>query len=163
MKMDSQFLLSGTYKKDIKFYNNLFRPKRAYLGRAFTCMGIFTPSLMGTEIFPLSPKQEKLYHAVATDGPINHFDGDNDESFIDDIKTYMSQVLVSRRPNNQKKPDFLVRWNNDFNEDWAQKFPHASHRIFERSSRRIELTAEEQSAATFSISPNLYGDRQVIT
>ena len=116
---------------------------------------------MGTEIFPLSPKQEKLYHAVATDGPIDHFDGDMDESFSDDIKTFMSQVLVSQRPNNQKKSEFLVRWNNDYNEDWAQKFPHATHRIFERSSRRIHLTADEQAAASFSVSPNLYDTKQV--
>ena len=124
-------------------------------------MGIFTPSLMGTEIFPLSPKQEKLYHAVATDGPINHYDGDTDESFVDDIKTYMAQILVSQRPNNQRKTNFLVRWDNDFDEDWAQKFPYASHRIFERNPRRIQLTSEEQSAATFSLSPNLYVERQV--
>ena len=124
-------------------------------------MGIFTPSLIGTEIFPLSPKQEKMYHAVATDAPINHFDGDSDETFLDDIKTHMSAVLVSNRPNNQSKPDFLVRWNNDFNEDWAQKFPHASHRIFERNPRRIQLTADEQSAESFSLSPNLYVEKQV--
>ena len=124
-------------------------------------MGIFTPNLIGTSIFPLSPKQEKLYHAVATDGPINHFDGDSDETFIDDIKRFMAPVLASNRPKNQAKSNFLVRWNNDFDQDWTQKFPLASYRIFERASNRIELSAAEQSAASFPLSPNLYVDKQV--
>ena len=124
-------------------------------------MGIFTPNLIGTSIFPLSPKQEKLFHAVATDAPVNHFDGDIDENFIDDIKRFMAPVLASHRPNNQSKSNFLVRWNNDFDQDWQQKFPLASHRIFERASNRIELSAAEQSAAAFPLSPNLYVDKQV--
>ena len=124
-------------------------------------MGIFTPNLIGTSIFPLSPKQEKLYHAVATNGPVNHFDGDIDENYMDDIKRFMAPVLASHRPNNQEKPNFLARWNNDFNQDWQQKFPLASHRIFERASNRIELSTAEQSAAAFSLSPNLYVDKHV--
>ena len=124
-------------------------------------MGIFTPNLIGTEIFPLSPKQEKLYYAVAVNGPINHFDGDVDESFVDDIKRFMDPVLVSLRPNNQTKPEFLVRWENDFDDDWCQKFPYATHRIFERNNIRIALTATESAAASFSLSPNLYVGDQV--
>lgn len=133
------------------------------MGRAFSCMGIFTPNLIGTKIFPLPPKQEKMYYAVATDGHINHFDGDMDQPFVDDIKIHMAPILASMKPKNQHKKDFLTRWNNDFNADWNQKFPYASHRIFERSSRRIELTTEEQSAVSFSLSPNLYVDKHVST
>ena len=124
-------------------------------------MGIFTPNLIGTEVFPLAPKQEKLYYSVAQNGPINHFDGDVDESFVDDIKNFMQPVLASIKPNNQKKHNFLARWDNEFQEDWEQKFPYASHRITERSSNRIWLSATECSAASFSLSPNLYVDNQV--
>ena len=124
-------------------------------------MGIFTPNLIGSEVFPLAPKQEKLYYYVATDGPVNHFDGDVDESFMDDIKRFMKPVLASLKPKNQRKENFLARWENEFEEDWMQKFPYASHRIRERNSQRHWLSMTECSAQSFSFSPNLYEDDQV--
>ena len=64
------------------------RPKKAFRGRAFLSFGNAIKPLHGTEIFPLSPKQEKLYYKVATNSTIDHYDGELDQTFLDDIKRF---------------------------------------------------------------------------
>ena len=108
--------------------DTILRPKKAFRGRAFPSFGNLIKPLHGTMIFPLSPKQEKLYFKVATNSPIDHYDGDQDQSFMDNIKLFMTPILESIFPSNQTSETFLCRRRNIFKEDWESKFPLASNR-----------------------------------
>ena len=109
----------------------LKRPKKAFRGRAFPSFGNLIKPLHGSIIFPLSPKQEKLYFKVATNAPIDHYDGDLDPIFVDDIKKFMEPVLESFFPSVQNAQRFLCRRKNYYAQDWKAKFPLASNRIDE--------------------------------
>ena len=111
----------------------ILRPKKACRGRAFLSFGNLIKPLHGTIIFPLSPKQEKLYFKVANNSSIDHYDGDQDQSFMDNIKLYMEPILESFFPSNQTSPTFLCRRRNVYKEDWEVKFPFASNRIEEQN------------------------------
>ena len=137
------------------------RPKKAFLGRAFLSFGNFIKPLHGTKIFPLSPKQEKLYFKVATDSPIDHYDGETDQTFMDDIKKFMKPILESFLPNDQLHPRFLFRRRNKFLANWRAKFPLASNRIMEYSG----LMGEDDSfysITDFEQNQNIYDGFQTL-
>ena len=92
--LDLQNVQSDPVYEDKPCTGFQLRPKRAFWGRAFVGFGQFAPSLHGTTIFPLPPRQELMYYQVATDGNIDHFDGEPDSTFIDDIKTFMGPVWM---------------------------------------------------------------------
>ena len=71
---------------------------------------------------------------MATNSSIDHYDGDLDQTFIDDIKKFMAPVLESFFPSFQTASRFLCRKRNNFEEDWAVKFPLASNRINEKNA-----------------------------
>ena len=85
------------------------RPKKAFRGRAFLSFGNAIKPLHGTEIFPLSPKQEKFYFKVASNSSIDHYDGELDQTFLDDIKRFMNPIMESLSPEDQKDHTFLNR------------------------------------------------------
>ena len=134
------------------------RPRRAYRGRAFVGFGNVCPVLHGTVIFPLPPKQEKVYFNVANDGAIDHYDGDPNPAFMDDIKQHMHYVMASLQPERQTLATFLARTNNfDFNREWREKFPFSSHRLHEHNAMHTEGLEIERNAATLH-DPSLYLD-----
>ena len=135
------------------------RPKRAFRGRAFVCFGNIVPTLFGTSIFPLAPKQEKMYYNVATETSIDHFDGELDQSFLDDIRTFMQPVLDSMAPECQKSDFFLTRRDNkSFVSQWATKFPYASNRILEFNAHHKEPPSIERNAGSH-YTPERYDQR----
>ena len=132
------------------------RPKRAFRGRAFVGFGNLVPCLHGKSIFPLPPKQEKLYFNVATDSVLDHFDGELDPSYQDDIKKHMKLVMDSMRPERQRLGTFLTRAENKFfNQEWRVKFPFASHRLSEYNSAHSEVIDIEKSVGGY-YSPEMY-------
>lgn len=125
------------------------RPRRAFRGRFFPNMGMFTPMLIGTEVFPITPKQEKAEFEIATGAPINHFDGDIVEDYIDDIKVHWRQILESMDPICQNDSRFLCRYNNPkFIDQWKVKFPFAKHRILEYGANNTKGSALSTVTAT---------------
>ena len=128
------------------------RPKRAFRGRAFPCFGNIVPPLFASNIFPMAPKQEKMYFNVASDTNIDHFDGELDSSFLDDIRTFMQPILDSFMPESQNSNKFLVRRDNpNFVGQWATKFPLASHRILEYNHAHANpIEIERHAGAEFS-------------
>ena len=147
------------FDDDVINHGTQYRSKRAFLGRPFPCFGFITPMLIGTQVFPLAPKQEKLFFTVATDGPMDHYDGEPDHTYLDDIRRYMDPVLAALQPNRQSRPEFLNRAQNDFHADWLAKFPFASHRLFAYCGMRRQMTEAEMSA--FQFTENLYSERVV--
>ena len=116
------------------------RPKRAFWGRAFIGMGQFCPNLHGTSIFPLPPRQEKMYYNVATNAPLDHMDGELDPIFMDDIKIYMKPILGSLNPPTQNRAGFLSRLDKLVYVDWKTKFPYASHRLQDFNSAYSQVS-----------------------
>ena len=139
------------------------RPKALYRGRYFPCFGILCGPLVGTEIFPLPPRMEKLHYAVAKDLPLDHYDGEPQSQYLDDIKTYMDPILKSQFTSN--RTNFLFRQNNDsFEVDWQRKFPYASHRFGEHNAVRKHIRPEERfnkSSDEFSLFQN-YSEGKLI-
>ena len=132
------------------------RPKRAFRGRAFVGFGNLVQCLHGSSVFPLPPKQEKLYFNVATDACLDHFDGDLDSTYQDDIKRHMKLVMDSMRPERQKLKTFLTRAENKFfNQEWKIKFPFSSHRLQEFNSMHSEAIDIEKSVGGH-YSPEMY-------
>ena len=129
------------------------RPKRAFRGKAFVSMANLITPLMGTKILPAAPKQEKLYYNVAMEGNIDHFDGEYDVTFADDIKAYMKPVLQSLHPVCQRRQSFLSRRDNKyFTQEWNEKFPLASIRIMEYNAVHTEPTDAEKEASDVNMS-----------
>ena len=147
-----------TAPEAVKPSNFELRPRRAYRGRAFVGFGNIVPVLHGTVVFPLPPKEEKLYFNVANDGAIDHYDGEANHSFIDDIKAYMDLVMASLQPERQNLVTFLSRTNNMyFNSEWRRKFPFSSHRLHEHSAMHDPSHQLERTAAS-SYDPVMYLD-----
>ena len=135
------------------------RQKALFKGRYFPSFGILCSPLAGTEIFPISPKMEKLHFAVAADMPVDHFDGEPQQQYLDDIKEYMQPIFASYQLSNRAK--YLHRYKNpNFNEEWATKFPYASHRFKEGNAIRGKVGAEEVFRVTLESNPNLMDEYQ---
>ena len=129
------------------------RQKALYHGRYFPCFGLFCAPLAGTEIFPFSPKMEKLHFAVATDQPVDHLDGEPQSQYLDDIKNYMTPVLIANAKIIQDR--FLYRYANDFEGDWQLKFPFASHRFGQMPYVAKEI-GDEERFTTFESRPDQF-------
>ena len=111
------------------------RQKALFRGRYFTSFGLICPPLAGTEIFPMAPRMEKIHFAVAADMPLDHFDGEPQQHYFDDIKSYMKPIFKSYQLSNRDR--YLHRFKNaNFDEEWRTKFPFASHRFFEGNAVR---------------------------
>ena len=139
------------------------RQKALFKGRYFPSFGLLCPPLAGTEIFPLSPKMEKIHFAVAADMPLDHFDGEPQQQFLDDIKEYMQPIFESYQLSSKDR--YLHRFKNpDFNEEWAKKFPYASHRFQEGNAIRTKVGADEVFKGNFESNSNLLeGYRENLT
>ena len=130
------------------------RQKALFKGRYFPSFGLICPPLAGTEIFPISPRMEKIHFAVAADLPMDHFDGEPQQQYIDDIKSYMAPIFASYQVSNKDK--YLHRFKNpNFNEEWAKKFPYSSHRFQEGNAIRRKVGPDEVFKVNFDTNPNL--------
>ena len=135
------------------------RQKALFKGRYFPSFGLICAPLAGTEIFPISPKMEKLHFAVAADMPLDHFDGEPQQQYLDDIKQYMDPIFQSYQVSNRDK--FLHRYKNpNFNEEWAQKFPYSSHRFQEGNAIRGKIGEKEVFKVTLETNPDLLENYQ---
>ena len=130
------------------------RQKALFKGRYFPSFGLLCPPLAGTEIFPVSPRMEKLHFAVAAEMPMDHFDGEPQQQYLDDIKEYMAPIFESYQLSNKDR--YLHRFKNpNFNDEWSKKFPYASHRFQEGNSIRSKVGAEEVFKVNLETNPNL--------
>ena len=130
------------------------RQKALFKGRYFPSFGTLCPPLNGTEIFPISPRMEKLHFAVAADLPMDHFDGEPQQQYLDDIKGYMAPIFASYQVSNKDK--YLHRFQNpNFENEWAEKFPYASHRFKEGNAIRKKVGAAEVFKVNLNTNPNL--------
>ena len=133
------------------------RQKALFKGRYFPSFGIFCPPLAGTEIFPMAPRMEKLHFAVAAEMPLDHYDGEPQQQFLDDIKEYMKPVFQSYQLSNKDR--YLQRFKNkDFNDEWNTKFPFSSHRFHEGNAIRTTVGANEVFKVNLINSPDLFSD-----
>ena len=97
---------------------------------------------------------EKLHFAVAADLPVDHFDGEPQQQYLDDIKEYMGPIFESYQLSSKDR--YLHRFKNpNFNEEWAKKFPYASHRFHEGNSIRGKVGADEVFKVNLETNPNL--------
>lgn len=138
--------------------NNLLAPARQkalFRGRYFTSFGILCAPLAGTEIFPMAPRMEKIHFAVAADMPLDHFDGEPQQQYFDDIKDHMKTVFKSYQLSSRDR--YLHRFKNSFFDDeWRSKFPFASHRFFEGNAVRGEIGKDEKFTTSLEANPTLF-------
>ena len=131
------------------------RQKALFQGRYFTSFGILCAPLAGTEIFPMAPKMEKVHFAVAADMPLDHFDGEPQQHYFDDIKNHMKLVFKSYQLSNRDR--YLHRFKNyNFDDEWRTKFPFASHRFFEGNAVRGDIGEAEKFKTSLEKNPNLF-------
>ena len=83
------------------------RPKNLFQGVYFPCMGYILTGgvLAGTEVFPFSPKQEKLHFMHATKAPLGHLDGQENGAYLDSILVHMQIKMEAW--DYPTRPDFL--------------------------------------------------------
>ena len=131
------------------------RKKALYRGRYFPCFGLLCAPLAGTEIFPYSPKMEKLHFVVMMDMPLDHFDGEPHSKYLDDIKAHMRLVFDSYQTSTKDR--FLYRHkNNELDEQWEMKFPFCSHRFYEANAVRSEIGEDEIFTTNLESNPRLF-------
>ena len=131
------------------------RQKALFKGRYFVSFGILCAPLAGTEIFPMAPRMEKLHFAVAADMPLDHFDGEPQQQYLDDIKSYMTKIFKSYQVSNRDR--YLHRFKNaNFDDEWKLKFPFASHRFFEGNAVRGVIGENEKFKTSLEANPNLF-------
>ena len=92
------------------------RPKNLFQGLYFPCMGYIVTGgiLAGTEVFPFSPKQEKLHFMHSTMAPMDHLDGQPDNAYLDSVLTHMQIKLESWTTPDE--PDYLNEESATFHE-----------------------------------------------
>lgn len=92
------------------------RPKNLFQGVYFPCMGsILTGGVLsGTEIFPFSPKQEKLHFMHATGAQLDHLDGQENGAYMDSILVHMQ--IKTEAWDYPKRPDFLSTQSYTFDQ-----------------------------------------------
>ena len=130
------------------------RQKALFRGRYFPSFGLLCAPLAGTEILPMAPRMEKVHFAVAADMPLDHFDGEPQQQYFDDIKNYMKPVFKSYQLSNRER--YLHRFkNSNFDAEWRTKFPFASHRFFEGNAVRGDIGADEKFKTSLESNPNL--------
>ena len=143
---------------DVSQDNNLLAPARQkalFRGRYFASFGLLCAPLAGTEIFPVAPRMEKIHFAVTADMPLDHFDGEPQQQYFDDIKGYMKDVFKSYHISNRDR--YLHRFKNaNFDDEWRLKFPFASHRFFEGNAVRGEIGQEEKFRTSLEANPDLF-------
>ena len=120
------------------------RPKNLLLGTYFpNIAGILCPPLWGTRLFPLAAKQEKLHFIAAADGKLDHFDGQPDQFYLEDIQKIMAKTFRSwdTQPNFEYCPDLRSANLAYF---WRNKFPFAIQKFEERC-----YTIKDKDPGTF--------------
>ena len=139
---------------------NRKRPKNMMLGKAKSKMfsklkcvilGTYFPSiaallfppLWGTRMFPLMANQEKLHFVVATDGQLDRFDGDADESYLQDVKVHTNKILAAWDVT-APSYDFLQFDSVNLIKDFKKKFPFAGQRYGQKCWARKKALPEDQ-------------------
>ena len=135
----------------------LHRTTGTFNGVYFPCMGIFSSPLYGTNIFPLPPKQEKLHFNLMMNEPTDHYDGNPNSQYEDEIRRIMQpQMLAFEKTsvafNNQK----LLSINLD---DWQVKFPFSMVRWGETVAAFSEDSAGGRWFQTVEGNPDLLSQR----
>ena len=135
------------------------RQKALFRGRYFPSFGLICAPLAGTEIFPMAPRMEKVHFAVAADMPQDHFDGEPQQQYLDDIKAYMKPIFDSYQLSNKAR--YLHRFRNpDFDEEWRIKFPYSSHRLHEGNAIRGTIGENEIFKTSIEADPDLFQNYQ---
>ena len=100
---------------------NLFRTSGTFNGVYFPCFGILVAPLFGTEIFPLPPKQEKFHFNLVMNEPTDHYDGNPNSKYEDEVRTWMKKQIFAF---GKTSISFnAMRMLDENQELWAQKFP----------------------------------------
>ena len=89
-------------------------------------------------MFPLMAHQEKLHFVVATNGQVNHFDGEPDQLYFEDIHRIMKKTFDAWdvRPD---ADDYLQLGSPNLTMDFKRKFPFASVRFDQNCFSRKEI------------------------
>ena len=93
-------------------------------------------------MFPVMANQEKLHFVVATDGQLDRFDGDADESYLRDVKNHTEKILSAW---DVKAPayDFLQSESRNLEKDFEAKFPFAGQRFKQKCWARKKPNPED--------------------
>ena len=116
----------------------LHRTSGTFNGVYFPCMGIFCGPLFGTEIFPLPPKQEKYHFNLMMNKPTDHYDGNPNSAYEDQVRRYMQKPSRAFERTNLRFNTQQALVANERN--WNAKFPFASQRFGEQVQAASEYT-----------------------
>ena len=136
---------------------NLHRTTGTFNGVYFPCMGMFVAPLFGTPIFPLPPKQERYHFKLMMNEPTDHFDGNPNSKYEDEIRRLMKpQILAFGKTSVAINNQWLLSRCVDL---WYQKFPLAGIRWGEKSAAYDEQALGATHFETVEQNPNLLGNR----
>ena len=105
----------------------LHRTSGTFNGVYFPCMGIFCGPLFGTDIFPLPPRQEKYHFNLVMDKPTDHYDGNPNSAYEDQVRRYMQKPSRAFERTNLRFNSQQSLTANERN--WNLKFPFSSQRF----------------------------------
>ena len=94
--------------------------------------------MMGTRLFPLSPKQERVHFDVATKGSVDHYDGEPNQAYQEDIKKFMARTFSGWDHQPESTSTFLQDWSTTRGTDFNKKFPFAIHRFDDKCFTKKE-------------------------
>ena len=136
---------------------NLIRTSGTFNGVYFPCFGIFSAPLFGTDIFPLPPRQEKYHFNLMMNEPTDHYDGNPNSKYEDEIRRFMKdQVSAFEKTSiSFNAQRFLDRQM----EIWWKKFPLASIRWGETVAAYEALPPLRERFYSVEVNPNLLTDR----
>ena len=136
---------------------NLTRTSGTFNGVYFPCFGIFSAPLFGTEIFPLPPKQEKYHFNLVMNEPTDHYDGNPNSKYEDEIRRFMKdQIFAFEQTSTSFNAQRLLDEQMDL---WWRKFPLASIRWGQTVAAYEELPPIREKFYSVEANPNLLTNR----
>ena len=66
---------------------------------------------------------------MATNGKTDHFDGEPDQQYFEDIQKYMQRMFSGWDCDVDQSESFLQRWSPTISEDYRKKFPFSTERF----------------------------------
>ena len=133
------------------------RNSGTFNGVYFPCMGIFASPLFGTNIFPLPPKQEKYHFNLMMNGPTDHYDGNPNSKYEDEIRRIMKPQMLAFEKTSVSFNDQRSLTHNL--EEWDSKFPFALVRWGENVAAYNDQAEGGVKFQTVEQNPDLLGQR----